>query len=50
MNSYDRHPELDVTAEGPVRVVTLNRPDELNACSEAMRARSSVSRCPWSPP
>jgi enoyl-CoA hydratase len=28
--------ELLITADGPVRIVTLNRPDVLNACNEAL--------------
>ena len=34
--AYDLPPEVVVTADGSVRVVTLNRPDELNAGNEAM--------------
>ena len=30
--------ELTVTVDGPVRIVTLNRPDDLNAANEAMHA------------
>jgi enoyl-CoA hydratase len=33
---YDLPPELVVTADGPVRLVELNRPDRLNAASEAL--------------
>ena len=33
---YDLPPELVVTAEGPVRLVELNRPERLNAASEAL--------------
>src|SRR5260370_6660535 len=29
-------PELVVTAEGPVRLIELNRPEQLNAASEAL--------------
>ena len=31
MRPYDLPPDLIVTADGPVRVVTLNRPEQLNA-------------------
>jgi enoyl-CoA hydratase/carnithine racemase len=31
---YDLTPELVVTADGPVRIVELNRPEQLNAMSE----------------
>jgi enoyl-CoA hydratase len=31
MSIYDLPDELQVTADGPVRVVTLNRPEQLNA-------------------
>jgi enoyl-CoA hydratase/carnithine racemase len=33
---YDLPPELRVTVDGPVRLLTLNRPDALNACNERM--------------
>ncbi|MCH5675577.1 enoyl-CoA hydratase/isomerase family protein [Streptomyces gilvus] len=35
---YDLSPELVVTARGPVRLVELNRPDQLNSTSESMHA------------
>ncbi len=35
---YDLPKELLVTADGPVRVVTLNRPDDLNAANEPLHA------------
>jgi len=31
-------PEIEVTADGPIRVVTLNRPDRLNATNHALHA------------
>jgi enoyl-CoA hydratase len=34
--TYDLPPELTVEAEGPVRIVTFNRPDELNAVSKEL--------------
>lgn len=33
---YDLPPEIDVRAEGPLRVITLNRPDALNAVNDAL--------------
>ncbi|MFC5747914.1 enoyl-CoA hydratase/isomerase family protein [Actinomadura rugatobispora] len=33
---YDLSPELVVTAHGPVRLLELNRPDELNSTSEGL--------------
>lgn len=33
---YDLPPELKVDADGPVRIVTLNRPDQLNGANRAM--------------
>ncbi len=33
---YDLPPELDVRADGPVRIVTLNRPEALNAANGAL--------------
>jgi enoyl-CoA hydratase len=33
---YDLPPELVVTADGPVRLIELNRPDRRNAASEAL--------------
>ncbi len=35
---YDLPPELLVTADGPVRVVTLNRPEQLNATNHVLHA------------
>ena len=35
---YDLPPELVVTADGPVRLVELNRPDRRNAASEELHA------------
>ena len=35
-NLYDMPPELDVKAEGGLRIITLNRPDELNPSSTDM--------------
>lgn len=29
--SYDLPPEIEVTVDGPIRIVTLNRPEQLNA-------------------
>jgi enoyl-CoA hydratase len=36
MSEYDLPGELTVSAEGPVRIVTLNRAEELNAISRAL--------------
>src|SRR5436189_5485672 len=33
---YDLPTELSVTADGPIRLVELNRPDELNSTSEEL--------------
>jgi enoyl-CoA hydratase/carnithine racemase len=38
MSLYDLPPELQVTADGPVRVITLNRPEQLNATNHALHA------------
>ncbi|WP_327100742.1 enoyl-CoA hydratase/isomerase family protein [Nocardia vinacea] len=35
---YDMPAEIDVRAEGPVRIVTLNRPDALNAVNDPLHA------------
>lgn len=35
-NLYDLPPEIQVTAEGGLRLITLNRPDDLNASSTDM--------------
>lgn len=45
MTDYDLPDELTVTEDGPVRIVTLNRPDELNAVNRPLhRALHSVWR------
>ena len=33
---YDLPPEVTVEEDGPVRIVTLNRPDQLNAVNEGL--------------
>jgi enoyl-CoA hydratase/carnithine racemase len=38
MSIYDLPDELQVRSDGPVRVVTLNRPDQLNATNHALHA------------
>jgi enoyl-CoA hydratase/carnithine racemase len=38
MKPYDLPPELQVTADGPVRVVMLNRPEQLNATNHVLHA------------
>lgn len=35
---YDMPDEIDVRAEGPVRVITLNRPDSLNSVNDALHS------------
>ncbi|MBY8859797.1 enoyl-CoA hydratase/isomerase family protein [Nocardia sp. CA2R105] len=35
---YDMPAEIDVRAEGPVRIVTLNRPDALNAVNDSLHS------------
>jgi enoyl-CoA hydratase/carnithine racemase len=34
--TYDLPPEIEVSADGPIRVVTLNRPEQLNATNHAL--------------
>jgi enoyl-CoA hydratase len=38
MTMYDLPQEIDVAADGPIRVVTLNRPDRLNATNHVLHA------------
>ena len=38
MSTYDLPDELQVRADGPVRVVTLNRPEQLNATNHVLHA------------
>jgi enoyl-CoA hydratase/carnithine racemase len=33
---YDMPEEIDVKADGPLRIITLNRPDALNAVNDAL--------------
>ena len=33
---YGMPTEIDVQADGPLRIITLNRPDELNAVNDAL--------------
>jgi enoyl-CoA hydratase len=36
MSAYDLPPEIEIRADGPVRIVTLNRPEKLNATNHAL--------------
>ena len=36
MTTYDVPAELEVTADGPIRIIRLNRPDNLNATNHAL--------------
>jgi hypothetical protein len=47
MSGYDLPRELQVDADGPVRVVRLNRPQQLNATNDALRS-TRRPRCPRS--
>jgi enoyl-CoA hydratase/carnithine racemase len=38
MTSYDLPEELQVKADGPIRVITLNRPEQLNATNHQLHA------------
>ncbi|HEX3796889.1 MAG TPA: enoyl-CoA hydratase/isomerase family protein [Acidimicrobiales bacterium] len=38
MTTYQLPDELSVTEDGPIRIVTLNRPDQLNATNHALHA------------
>jgi enoyl-CoA hydratase len=38
MSTYELPEELQVRSEGPVRIVTLNRPDDLNATNHVLHA------------
>jgi len=38
MSTYDLPDELQVRAEGPVRVITLNRPGHLNATNHVLHS------------
>ena len=38
MNMYDLPDELQVRADGPVRIITLNRPDNLNATNHVLHS------------
>ena len=38
MSTYDLPDEIQVVADGPIRVVTLNRPDRLNATNHVLHA------------
>jgi len=36
MSTYDLTPELEVEADGPIRVIRLNRPEQLNAANHGL--------------
>ena len=36
MSHYDMPPEIEIDADGPVRVVRLNRPEQLNATNHQL--------------
>ena len=38
MNTYDLPDELQVRADGPIRIITLNRPEDLNATNHVLHA------------
>jgi enoyl-CoA hydratase/carnithine racemase len=38
MSTYDLPDEIQVAADGPIRIVTLNRPDRLNATNHVLHA------------
>ncbi len=38
MSAYDLPDELQITSDGPIRVVTLNRPEHLNATNHVLHA------------
>ena len=38
MSTYDLPDELTVTSDGPIRIITLNRPDQLNATNHVLHA------------
>ena len=49
MDDYDLPPELQVEADGPIRIVRLNRPDHLNATNHDLH-KASPSSSPSSTP
>src|SRR3546814_12739373 len=36
MSKYDLPPEIELTADGPIRIVRLNRPEQLNATNHVL--------------
>ena len=38
LTMYDLPEEIDVQADGPLRIITLNRPEELNAVNDALHS------------
>src|SRR3546814_13401022 len=36
MSKYDLPPEIELTSDGPIRIVRLNRPEQLNATNHVL--------------
>lgn len=45
-NLYDLPPEIQITAEGELRIITLNRPNDLNASARRqIKPERSARKC-----